>query len=175
MNRLRRTCLALTVALGLPLATAGVSTAAAANTASAQATSQSPTAAAACPGEGQRVKKASESRVYIVGPNLVGDSASDLYYIPSATDYLNLYGTWDGIITLPDREFNTCFFNGSTDLTNAQLAKASNTAAVYIWVGELEAYFQIRDWNTFTNKYHFDPSKIGPVVTNRHFSSRYWS
>lgn len=159
MKRLRRTCIALAFALGLPLTTAGVSTAAAPHSVPAQGTSLSATAAAACPGEGRRVKKASEARIYVLGPNVVGDAASELFYIPSSTDYFNLYGTWD-YITLPDAEFDRCFHSGSIDLTNARLVKLPSFAPVYIWVGELGRYFKIKDWATFTNKYNFDPAKI---------------
>ncbi|NGO08729.1 hypothetical protein G5C60_14210 [Streptomyces sp. HC44] len=154
----RFACLALALAIGLPLASAGVSTASS-EAVPVQETSLSPTSATACVGwaQGTRVKKASESRIYVIGPDYY------LYYIPSPTDYFNLWATWDGILTVPDSQFDACYNSGSIELSNARLVKASTSAAVYIWIGERGWYRQISDWSTFTNKYHFDPARIRTV------------
>jgi len=169
-------CLALALGMGLTLTTAGVSTAAP-EAVPAQGTSLSPTSAAACPGEGERVKKTTEGRVYVYAR---GPAGSTLYWIPDAAVYNNLWGSWDGIITLPDAQFDLCYPNPSRHLYNGHLVKRSN-GAVYIWDasmpradGRLGIYRWIPNWDIFANKYHFDPAKIQAAPAVFHTNTPYW-
>ncbi|KUO02556.1 acid shock protein [Streptomyces caeruleatus] len=133
------------------LGTSGVSSAAEA--VPAQHSTLSPASATACPpAKGLRIKKASSDRVYLIGPN------SRLYYIPSAADYEALWGSWDGIRTVSDGDMEC--FDPSTSLAGARLVKYPNDATVYIRVTGENVYRPIKDWNTFTNVYHFDPADI---------------
>ncbi|MEU5298013.1 hypothetical protein [Streptomyces umbrinus] len=136
---------------GPSLVAAAVSDAAGA--VSAQHSTPSPASVASCPpAQGLRIKKASSARVYLVGPN------SRLYYIPSAADYNALWGTWDDIETVLDSDM-ACF-DPSTSLAGARLVKYPNDPTVYIRVTGENVYRPIKDWDTFTRKYHFDPAKI---------------
>ncbi|MCF1599514.1 hypothetical protein [Streptomyces muensis] len=153
MNRLRRTGLTLALALGLSLATAGVS-AASPEAAPGQKASASTRAAVICPGQGQRVKKENEGRVYVVARGYI------LYWIPNSTVYFDLWGSWDGVVTLPKDTFDACFTNPSRPLNNGHLVKEHDNDAVYIWDGSYGKYRQIASWWTFTEKYHFDPAEI---------------
>ncbi|WP_416971902.1 hypothetical protein [Streptomyces sp. 4F14] len=147
MKRLRRSCLALALALGLSLTTAGVSAAA-------------PDSALACPPEGTRFKTPTTGdRVFLVGPS------SFLYYIPNRTDYFALWGSWDGIVTINRASCDKT----EHALSNARLRQVPGFANVFIWdeswddFGQPNRYRWIQSWSIFTSKYHFDPAKIGQV------------
>ncbi|MFF3379605.1 hypothetical protein ACFYXF_42465 [Streptomyces sp. NPDC002680] len=144
MKRLRRICLALALAAGLSLTTAGVSTAA-------------PEAAVDCPDPGTRFKTPTTGdRVFLVGPS------EFLYYIPNQTVYFDLWGTWDDIVTLDRSACNKPAY----ELTNGHFRQLRGSDAVYIWdatwddLGRANRWRRIADWTTFTTRYHFDPTAI---------------
>jgi hypothetical protein len=143
----------LALGLALPLATAGTSVAAP-KAVPAHNSSLSPASATACWPEGTRLKKTTEGRVYLIGPR------NWLYWITDQDTYNALWGSWDGILTVPDAAFDACYHEGSRPLRGARLIKTSNNPAVYIYDSTLISWRHIVDWNTFTNKYHFDPAKI---------------
>ena len=163
MKRFGLLCLTLALALGVPLATVGTSNAAP-GAVPKHGRDALPAAAAACWPEGTRLKKTTEGRVYLIGPG------NALYWIHDPDSYNALWGNWDGILTVPDADFDACYHNGSRWLWYASLIKAPCCAAVYIYDYSYKALRHIVDWNTFTNKYHFDPSKIttGIVVNVDH-------
>ncbi|MEU7665761.1 hypothetical protein AB0B60_46065 [Streptomyces lincolnensis] len=143
MKRLRRTCLALALALGLSLTTAGVSTAV-------------PDAVAGCPREGTRFKSPGYGdEVFLVGPK------SYLYSIPDAEVYFDLWGSWDGIET---HNRDACK-KSATPLRGGHLAKWDGSPNVYIWDATFPepGYRHIENWDIFNGKYHFDPAAIRSV------------
>ncbi|MGX1913567.1 hypothetical protein ACWIID_32710 [Streptomyces phaeochromogenes] len=128
-----------------------------------------------CPPPGSRIKKTTEGRIYVVARDYL------LYWIPNETVYFNLWGSWGGITTLPDNEFDACWSSGSRALSNGHLVQTSS-GAVYIWdatvvstTGVLGAYRWIPSWDIFTNRYHFDPAEIGPAPSNARFSPYDWT
>jgi hypothetical protein len=145
-------------AVAVALATAGLLSAGA--TASTAAADEQ----AACWPEGTRLKKTTEGRVYLIGPR------NRLYWVVDQDSYNGLWGSWDGILTVPDAAFDACYHNGSNRLQYASLIKAPCCPAVYIWDSSYGVLRHIKDWSTFTNKYHFDPAKIhtGVVVNVDH-------
>jgi hypothetical protein len=153
VKRLRRMCLALALTTGLSLATASVS-AAAEEAAPEPNTSLSPASVLACPAEGTRFKSPATDgdTVFLVGPK------GFLYSIPTAADYLNLWADWRDIATIDRR---TCA-KTPYPLANAHLAKLPSSAPVYIWDETFSpnCYRKIKDWATFTAKYHFNPAEI---------------
>jgi hypothetical protein len=114
-------------------------------------------AAAACPGKGTRFIAAGRREVYLVGPGEF-PNVTRLYWIWTEQDYFKLWGTWDGIATLPG--VPDCW-SRTYPMYDARLVKDPR-GAVYIWDPNL-LYRRIVDWATFTNIYHFDPSKIGEI------------
>ncbi|WP_030598833.1 hypothetical protein [Streptomyces fulvoviolaceus] len=143
-NLLRRTCLALTLGLGVSLAAPGLSTA-------AQDASGSETGAAACPVSGQRVKTATSSAVFLVGPS------NRLYWITNEATYFRLWDSWNGIATVPDSALSC--WEDSYPLTYSLLAKTSTSPRVYIWDDSYDDYRWITSEAVF-NKYGFSWSKI---------------
>ncbi|MDQ0955860.1 hypothetical protein QFZ24_009869 [Streptomyces phaeochromogenes] len=178
MKRLRRMCLALVLGAGLILPAASASTAApeAVTTHSTSlASTASPSAAAACPGQGTRVKKASEGRVYVVARD------NRLYWIPDETVYFDLWGSWDGIVTLADSAFDACWNTPSYHLRSGHLVRIPD-GAIYIWDatvrainGQLGAYRWIPTWEIFANKYHFDPAAAVPIPTVSQYTDYNWT
>ncbi|MDQ1023178.1 hypothetical protein QF035_000760 [Streptomyces umbrinus] len=146
-----------TMSLGIPASAAPTNTSP--DAVSVQDTSLSPTAVAACWPEGTRLKKTTEGRVYLIGPG------NTLYWIPDSRVYFNLWATWDGILTVPDRAFDECYRTPSTPLQAGRLSKESDSPAVYIYDNSNGGHRRIWDWNTFTNKYHFDPAAIQTALT----------
>jgi hypothetical protein len=148
VKRLSRMCLALVMTTGLSLVTAG---AVAASPAASPAQNDS-RAAAACPPEGTRFKVPGLGpTVYLIGPK------GWQYSIVDEAQYFRLWATWDGIQT----GWVGCVTNPSA-LYASYLVKRSNEATVYIFDTSFnpDCYRPIVDWNTFANKYHFDPAKI---------------
>lgn len=133
-------CLALVMATGLSLVTVGAATA-------------SPAAsAAACPAEGTRfIVPGLGPTVYLIGPK------GWQYSVLDEAQYFRLWATWDGIET----GYVGCITNPSA-LYATYLAKRPGQPTVYIYDTSFnpDCFRPIPDWNTFANKYHFDPAKI---------------
>jgi hypothetical protein len=142
-----RTCLALALVAGSSLVTAGGATAAA---------GPGRDSAAACPGKGTRFVTGSGPEVYLVGPSH-NPGVARLYRVLDPAGYFALWASWDGIATLPG--VLNCW-SASYPLLDVHLVKAPGNPAVYIWDVN-EGFRWIVNWETFTNKYHFDPAKIG--------------
>jgi hypothetical protein len=155
MKRLHRACLILAMAAGLPVVAAGAVSAAPAGPVMWNA---SVAQAASCPPEGTRFTvpgHGNPAPVYLIGPK------GWQYQIANSTQYFRLWGTWDGILS----GFEGCLTNPSL-MSDAKLVRVSSGPSVYIWDSSFNdpCYRQIIDWNTFTNKYHFDPAKIQVVA-----------
>jgi hypothetical protein len=93
--------------------------------------------------------------VYLVGPSEYA-GVSRLFLIYDDKTYLRLWGTWDGIATLPGAL--NCWSRYWT-LGQARLARTPS-GAVFLFDDSL-GWRWIVDWATFTTKYHFNPAKIG--------------
>ncbi|WP_416979303.1 hypothetical protein [Streptomyces sp. T028] len=182
-NLIQRIWLALAVGLCLSLATAGTSAASSAATEAAQPVlvkatddlSGLPTAAedsaplstaAACPTPGQRIKTASNPRVYLVGPGSV------LYYIPNETVYFDLWDSWNGISIVGSSVFADCGWSTAYELSGGFLAKTTSSPRVYIW----DAWYGFR-WipsEAVFNKYAFSWSQIESYSAISPISSLNW-
>lgn len=151
MKRLRRICLALVMATGLSLVSAGAVTASPAAS-PARNSSAAPSTALACPPEGTRFKVPGLGpTVYLIGPK------GWQYSILDEAQYFRLWPTWDGILT----GFVGCITNTSS-MYITYLVKRPSEPTVYIYDTSFSpaCYRPIVDWNTFINKYRFDPLKI---------------
>jgi hypothetical protein len=146
---------AATIAVTGPAATASAASPTAGSRAGGAASVVQPGAAAApvraqaCFRSGTRIKSPSSSKVYLVDPQGFWD------WIPTETDYNNLFASWSGLVVTSDF---SCFRDGGP-LYNARLVKKSNDPKVYIWDATWSAYRWIPTGDIF-NAYHFDWSKI---------------
>lgn len=111
---------------------------------------------AACPQPGQRVKTSTAPEVYLVDPD------GGLNHLSDPTVYFNLWDTWDGIAVY-DNLFTYCY---SPDdyrmMSDAHLAKTSDSPRVYIWDATLQSGAAYR-WITtpeIFDKYGFSWGKI---------------
>lgn len=149
MKRLRRICLAMVMATGLSLITVGAVTA---SPAASPARNNSGAPAATCPPEGTRFQVPSQGNtVYLIGPK------GWRYHILDEAQYHRLWRTWDGIQT----GSLSCIVNAST-MYATYLAKRPSEPHVYIYDTSFDppCFRHIVDWDTFANKYKFDPEMI---------------
>lgn len=157
-NTLRRSLLALTVAMLAVVATTGPA---------AAAGHASPAAMSPCPQSGQRVK-GSSSTIYLVDPQGYYD------VIPDEHVYFNLWGSWSGITTVSDVTLANCE-KAPLPMTGAYLVEDFISHKVYIFDGTIGSYRWIVSLAIF-NKYKFDmsrrvsqnfaPAPIGPDWNN---------
>jgi hypothetical protein len=102
-----------------------------------------------CFAAGTRIKSPSSPKVYLIDPQGWWD------WIPTETDYLNLFGSWSGLVVSSDFH---CFRDGGA-LTGAKLVKTPSSPRVYIWDATYGYYRWIPTGTDF-DYYHFDWSKI---------------
>jgi hypothetical protein len=139
------------MATGVALVTAGTGTASPA-TAPAQNNSAAPATALACPPEGTRFKVPGHGdTVFLIGPK------GWQYQFLGVDQYSALWRTWDGI----QFGWEGCLTNPDV-MFDVRLVQEPNNPTVYIYDASFDpgCYRPIVDWNSFTNKYHFDPEKI---------------
>jgi hypothetical protein len=121
----------------------------------------------ACPVPGQRVKTSTSPNVYLIDPD------DFINWIPSATDYFNLWDSWDGISVVSDSVLIDCFPEGFFTMSNVHLAKTPNAASVYIWDVNGGGYRWITSGTIF-NKYGFSWGKIRTQSSVSPVSSLLW-
>ena len=110
-----------------------------------------PASMSPCPQSGQRVK-GSSSTIYLVDPRGYYD------IIPNTVVYFDLWGSWSGIVTLPDVTLANCE-KAPLKLTQGYLFGDANTGKIYIYDGTVGGYRWIVNMSIF-NKYEFDISKV---------------
>lgn len=119
-----------------------------------------------CPAPGQRFKTPTHQRVYLVGPG------GNLYYIPNATIYFNLWDTWDAVTIVNGSVFADCDWPTAHELADAFLTRTSSSAQVYIW-DAWSGYRRITGGTAF-NRYGFSWSKIQTRSAPSPVSSHDW-
>lgn len=170
MNRiLRRVSCVVAVSGALLLGAVGAASAAPSSSAPFSKSTAAPHAAPAqtsCPQPGQRVKTPTSPSIYLIGPDGTAN------WIPSATEYANLWDTWNGIFTVDDATMSSCF-GGFWTMSGAKLAKVPGNAKVYVYDVNHGGYRWIASPDIFT-KYAFAASKIKTQATVSPVSAANW-
>lgn len=154
----------------LLLGAVGVTNAAPTSSAPFSKSTAAPHAAPAqvgAPQPGQRVKTPTSPAIYLIGPDGTAN------WIPSVTEYTNLWNTWNGIYTVDDATMSE-YFGGYWTMSGAYLAKVPGNAKVYVYDVNHGGYRWITSPEIFT-KYAFAAEKVRTQSSVSPVSSSDWN